>query len=401
MFERDESVFDDRSVLSEDYEPSQIRQRKTELADYKEYLQPIIDNEPPRNIFAYGDTGVGKTVVTKYMLNKLQEDAEKYDDVDLKTVWVNVKNMTSYRAAVSLVNEFRDERNQISRSGRSADDVHSMLWDEINDSSATHIVFVLDEIDGLGTDDGLLYELPRASANGHIDDDKICLIGISNDFTYKQDLSGQVKDTLCEREVHFKPYDADQLREIITPRAEKAFVDGALNDEVIPLTAAQAGNSSGSARHALDILYKAGSLARRNDNTSVTGHYVREATKELEYDLVRSEIEAQPLQSHIALYALAELQQNGETPARKKDIYKYYRSVANDIDADVKTQRTVYNRLTDLAMKGFIDASTTNKGASGGRYNKYQIDVDVEMIMDIFESDTRMSEAMNAKITNY
>lgn len=400
-FERDESIFANREVLEEDYEPEEIRQRETEIADYKEHLEPVINNESPKNIFAYGDTGVGKTVVTKHILGELKKDAVEYDDLDIKTVWTNAKNKTSYGVAVDFVNEFRSDRDQISRSGYSSDDVHNMLWDGINSSDASHIIFVIDEIDGLGADDALLYEIPRASSNGHIEEQNVCLIGISNDFTYKQNLSGQVKDTLCEREVHFKPYDASQLRKIIRPRAEKAFYSGTLEDGVIPLTAAQAGNSSGSARHALNILDKAGSLARRRELETIGEEHIREATKELEYDIVRSEIEALPLQSHMALYALAQLQMNGETPSRKKDIYQNYQKVAQDIDADVKTQRTVYNRLTDLAMKGFIDTNTTNQGLSGGRYNKYEIDVDVEMVMDVFESDPRMSEAVNAKITNF
>ncbi|WP_336346240.1 hypothetical protein [Halalkalicoccus ordinarius] len=45
-----------------------------------------------------------------------------------------------------------------------------MLWTELNQLNTTHVLFVLDESDSIGTDDGILYELPRYNANSNVDD---------------------------------------------------------------------------------------------------------------------------------------------------------------------------------------------------------------------------------------
>jgi len=115
-------------------------------------------------------------------------------------------------------------------------------------------LFILDEIDHLSDPDTLLYELPRARANGHLDAARVGVIGISNNYTFRSSLSPKVKDTLMEKELAFSPYDADELQSILTARAEKALVDGASEDSAIRLAAAKAAKDTGSARQAIDLL---------------------------------------------------------------------------------------------------------------------------------------------------
>lgn len=39
-----------------------------------------------------------------------------------------------------------------------------MLWDHLNDLDATHTLFGLNEVDSLGTDDDIPYQIPRQTA---------------------------------------------------------------------------------------------------------------------------------------------------------------------------------------------------------------------------------------------
>ncbi|WP_425433175.1 hypothetical protein [Halarchaeum grantii] len=56
--------------------------------------------------------------------------------------------------------------------------------------------------------------------------------------TFCENLSARVTDSLCDEEIHFPPYDAKQLRKILSQRADDAFHDDVLQDVVIPLCAA-------------------------------------------------------------------------------------------------------------------------------------------------------------------
>ena len=214
MFERDTDIYLDRDALREDYQPERLVGRDTELERYKTALQPVINGEQPNNIFLYGKTGVGKTAGTRFLLDHLVNDAEKYDDLVLTVKMLNCDGLsTSYQIATHLVNKFRDEADQISTTGYPRSTVYEMLWDELDRYGGT-IIIVLDEVDHID-DDSILYQLPRARANGKLEEAKIGIIGISNDFSFRDDLSPKVKSSLCEEELQFPAYDAQELFQIL------------------------------------------------------------------------------------------------------------------------------------------------------------------------------------------
>ena len=86
----------------------------------------------------------------------------------------------------------------------------------------------------------MLYEIPRARSNNELSSAKPGVIGISNDFGFRDDLSPKVKDTLCEEAVHFCPYNAPELEEILRRRADGALYDDATGPGIISLCAATA-----------------------------------------------------------------------------------------------------------------------------------------------------------------
>ncbi len=147
MFERDTDIYKDRDALREDYQPEELVGRDDELRAYQTALQPVVNGEQPNNIFLYGKTGVGKTAATKYLLSHLEKDVKQYEDIDFDLVFFNCDGLTSsYQIATRLVNELRDDTNQISTTGYPRSSVYEMLWEELDDVGGT-ILIVLDEID--------------------------------------------------------------------------------------------------------------------------------------------------------------------------------------------------------------------------------------------------------------
>ena len=141
-FVRDDSIYRNRDALLDDYTPETLVGRDDELQQYHSALQPAIYGEQPNNIFLYGKTGVGKTAATKYLLRHLREDARQYDDIELTVVFLNCDGLTSsYQIATHLVNELRDESNQISTTGYPRATVYEMLWDALDDVGAGAIAF--------------------------------------------------------------------------------------------------------------------------------------------------------------------------------------------------------------------------------------------------------------------
>jgi len=106
------------------------------------------------------------------------------------------------------------------------------LWNAMNDVGGT-IIIVLDEIDNLGTDDKILYSLPRARDKNYVNDDVYhvnddvypSVIGISNDLQWRDNLDPAAKDSLYDDSIFSAPYNANDLRDILSRRASKAFHD--------------------------------------------------------------------------------------------------------------------------------------------------------------------------------
>ncbi|WP_266080807.1 Cdc6/Cdc18 family protein [Haladaptatus caseinilyticus] len=397
-FTRDDPIFVNEAVLRDNYRPEELVERDEELSEYQEALRPVINAAPPKNIFLYGQTGVGKTLATRLVLNRLLSDQENYDDLNITVVNLNCKSASSsYQVSVDLVNQFRDTSEKIPSTGYAASQVYQMLWNHINDLDATHLLVVLDEIDSIGSDDDILYELPRANDNESVDDTLVGVIGISNDFTFRDNLSARVKDSLCDEEIHFPPYDANQLRNILKQRAEKAFRDDVLDGDTIPLCSAFSAQESGSARQALKLLYKAGDLARTRDDSEVGESYVREARDLIEKGKVQDELESLPTQSQLTLFSLLQLEEEGKTPCKRSDIYERYQLVANLIDTDIVSDRTIHDRISQLRLKGFIKHDERNDGIHGGSYYLYSLDIRQEIVENALQqSNARVSDLFEA-----
>lgn len=380
-FAQGSNIFDNEDALRDSYTPDELIERDEEIRTYETALQPTVNGARPRNIFVYGETGVGKTLATRFILNDLEADQEYFDGVSIRVEWLNCKDLTSYQTVTQLVNKFREPLNEISPSGYGRGTVNRMLWDELNTIDDTHVLFVLDEVDSIGSDDDLLYQLPRCNDN-QVTATKVGLIGISNDFTFRESLSARVQSSLCEHEIHFKPYDANQLRRILEQRSGEAFLGDVLSGDVIPLCSALAAQDTGSARHALDIMYKAGSLAREREDTAITSDHVHEAAELVERGVIEDELQALPTQSHLVLLAILKLHENGEDAVRRKEIYDVYEDAAKRINTDIKSPRTIHNRLSQLSLKGFLAVTECNEGVKGGKHYDYSLDVRAKIVED-------------------
>lgn len=383
-------IFRDETVLYDDWRPNELPEREDELNRLHDALSPAARGAAPHNTFIYGKTGQGKTAGVKHKLDDLEEFGDQHDTLELTTVHYScAKDNTSYQVASNLVKEFSGSKPR----GYDKTTVFDMLYDELQSRGGTVIV-VLDEIDNIGTDDDILYELPRARSNDHIEDMWVSVIGISNDFEFRDNLSPKVKDTLCDEEIHFAPYDADQLQSILARRAEKAFQDDVLQEEVIPLCAAFAAQDKGSARQAIRYLYKAGELAANQNQETVTRELVREAEDIIERKNIEKGIRDLTTQDHLTLAGVVSLEVAGETPSRTREVYAEYQNITTDLSADPIAMRRVRDHLQELDLIGIVEGRTKTSGIQGGTHYVWQLDADIEMTVDVLREVDRLGDAM-------
>lgn len=389
-FKPERSIFKNHDVLDEEWTPEEIQGRDNEIEKYTQCLQPVINGWQPKNIFLYGKTGVGKTVVTESLLSDLERDAEEWD-VNITVVKITCSNQTtSYQVAIRLLNELYLQRGRstIAETGYAQQDIFNKLWGVLDDIGGT-ILLVLDEIDNVEDPDDILYQIPRARKNGNIDNSRLGIIAIANDYSFTEDLSPKAKSTLRETELHFSAYDSNELEDILDHRAKKAFHDGAIEDDVIPLCAALAANQAGDARMAMDLLLEAGEDAVGDGTDAVTAEYIYDAQERMESNWILEALNGISTQEHLALGSVVSKACEGESPVRTSELYHRYELLCEDMGRNVLSQKATRGHLNELAFQNVLNKYEQNKGQEGGRYFEFELDTDLEaMLMAAYEVDS-------------
>lgn len=383
-----DTLFESKTVLSEEYQPDEIVEREDEINAFRSALKDVLFGRNPSNVFIYGKTGVGKTAVTEYMMDALKTEVNRRDDADeLHVHFRNCNDDTVYRTVRALINSIRGaDRDPFPETGHSTAHALETLYEEMDSTGGTFL-FVLDEIDHLSDVNTLLYELPRARANDHLNESRVGVIGISNNYTFRSSLSPKVKDTLMEKEIAFSPYDAGELRSILTTRAKKALIEGAWNDSAIKLAAANAAKDTGSARQAIDLLREGGDIAEETGATEITDEHIEAAVDRVQRGRVKNKLRDQTMHGQLILEALATLEVEGATPAKSKEIQQAYVHVAEDRRQDpLTTLKSIQNHLADLTMLGFLERTEHNEGRAGGAHYQYELALDPTVVLETRDS---------------
>lgn len=396
-------IFHDKDLLERDHIPDTFEGRETELRKYKDALYPVYKGEKPKNIFLYGDSGTGKTSVTRYLKEHLIIDAKQDEGIDITSVYVNCHGLaTSYQLARELVNSLREQRRNdtqanLSKKGYSKGDMFEFLFDELERTNGS-TVLILDELDNINDHD-LLYQLPRAHSNQRLSDDTRapCIIGISNDADYLSNLDPNIADTLNDQTIHFTPYNANTLQNILQHRADDAFYNGVLTDAVIPRAAALAAQENGSARRALRLLRIAGEIARNERERTVTEHHVEQAESELNRELVKESINAGTIQTQLALLSVASAASTNRTPARTSNLHGIYENICDIIGINALQHDRYRQRLETLAERSIIKSETKN---DDGQYSEYSLAKPLVVILDALAETRRLAEPIEHILNN-
>lgn len=368
--------------LTDSYTPDKILERDDVIEKYRTYLQPVLDKGKVHNIFIRGPTGVGKTAITKRVLEFLKQDATEVG-IPFEYTYLNVQSQGTYDAVLSLANEIADEEFA---KGTTLGQLRSAIYDTIDQMGGTYIL-VIDECDKLDKkgEDTFLYEFPRAQSNERITNTQVGVIGISNDLTYGSNLDPRIKSSLTEREIEFSPYNSQELESIVQYHADLALKDGCIDVNAVRFIAAKVANDTGDARTAIDLLELTVEHIQGTGDEIITDDHAKEAWKELdELKTVRRIRNILTTQQAVVLAVLARLESRGETPLTVKEFYQSYENILSQphIDREPRHENSVRDHLNTLSMYGFAKQTEENAGKGGGRRFHYSLDIDFEYTVE-------------------
>ncbi len=360
-------LFTNKKVLQAVYTPDSIPHRDEEVNKMAGILAPSLRMEKPSNIFIYGKTGTGKTLVAKHVTQNLMRIAEK-NKLPLKIFYLNCKLKrvadTEYRLVAELTRSCFGE--DVPATGLPTDEVYKQFLKAL-DKEKLLLIIILDEIDQLMEKGGndILYNLTRL--NTEMKNSEISIIGISNNITFTDNLDPRVKSSLSEEEILFSPYNALQLQSIIEERATGAFREEAIESGVLPKCAAYAAREHGDARRALELLRVAGEITERKNESRISIANLDKAEEKIERDRIENLVVKLPKQSQLALFSIFTLKEDGD---REKsiftgEVYDLYKELCLKSKMRPLTQRRISDIIAELDMLGIINAKVISHGRYG------------------------------------
>ena len=143
-----QSIFKNKKALQANYTPTTLPYRTDQINQVASILAPSLRMEKPSNIFVYGKTGTGKTLVAQHIAENLQKIAEE-KTISLKVFYLNCKLKriadTEYRMVAQLCREFGEE---VPATGLPTDEIYKIFMRSLEKKKMV-LIIILDEIDQL------------------------------------------------------------------------------------------------------------------------------------------------------------------------------------------------------------------------------------------------------------
>ena len=392
-----------REVLRDSYVPARLPHREHEIVEVAKVLAPALKGDRPSNLLIYGKIGTGKTAVVAQVRSEIQRRTELKARIAFVTLNCGSVD-TPYSLLQTIGNSVADPSMEPIPTGWSLDKVEMRMRELLEARGAT-VILILDEIDRLVAKSGsdVLYTL--ANLNTHLKDARLVLVGISNDLKFTNQLDARVRSRLDEEKILFRPYNAQQLQDILKDRALEVFKEGVLDAGVLERCAAYAALENGDARRALSLLRLAAEMAERDRAKRITGDHVVKAKSRLEQDIILECCKTLPSHCKVLLYAILQAYERRRGGVLTGEVYEGYARLTQRLNLQPLHARSISNYLSELENLGLIRATIVSRGR-GGRTREIVVDVPISETMPALEDDPFLAplgkpRSRNLLLTNF
>jgi cell division control protein 6 len=325
------------------------------------------------NVAIVGTPGTGKTALARFFGEQLCSFAKKKG---IKLIFEYIDCFAA-RTKSSILSNLLAKFNITSR-GFSDDELLSILIKRL-DKDEAHLLLVIDEAYVLGGE--AILSLMRSGEVYGYGIPRISTIIISRLTEWRTILNTTLTGRIIDQ-INLPGYSKEDLLEIIKYRSALAFNAGAISDDILEMVADIASKTE-NARHAIELLFRAGKMADHLSEDNITPEMIRKAKDEV-FPEFRPEI-FYDLKKHELLSALAiskRLKHKGIVSTTVDEAYDYYRVACEEYDTGPKSKsafRSYIKFLTDLGLIASV-VINLSKGKRGRRAQLRLYDLPAEVL---------------------
>ncbi|MCS7097018.1 MAG: ORC1-type DNA replication protein [Candidatus Methanomethylicia archaeon] len=354
LFKRTKRIIKDESKLSPDYVPQNLVHRENEIRQLSNYFRHVIDvpGKVSQKVLIIGPVGTGKTATSK-LFGLTLSDIVKRTGIKLRYVHVNChKNRTLFfiltRIAKSLIEGFPDR-------GLSTQELLNIIYDKLEEEDE-YLLLTLDEIDYLikvGCESSF-YDLLRISDEYVNRPQRMNFILIARDQSFLPLLDHSTQSVLMKNIIRFKPYIAEQLRDILIERVKESFHENTISHEVI-WNIAEIAAKRGDARYALEILWRAAKIAEMEGKNTVSFENVRMAASMTYLGICNEEIDSLSDHEKLLLLSIVKcLKKCEQEYVNIGEVEKTYKLLCEEYNVEPRGHTKVWEYIQNLKNIGLI-----------------------------------------------
>jgi len=351
QLDRDEQFRVLKEIFDVDVRDKEIRELSTHFA-------PIFRKDHPFHLSLLGKTGTGKTVTMLYFLSMLHSLCKR-KRINMKHIHLDLSTPKPCFRVLNDLACFLDAAKRYKK-GISLDELMGKIEEKFRYYNGYCILFI-DEIDHVRTDldsflKFLVRRLPQKVSL------KLVLVFSSNKFNWQENIDPRIKSFLKMNELLFEPYNALDLKKILSIRIKKALNHKMILKGVLEKISAVSSRTHGDARKAVELLTKSAYIAEK-EGTPITMDLVDKAFEEIEKDKYVAMVKSSPKQLQAALYSI--ISSASTKPLHTGVAYGAYRSFCHKLRLRALTQRAFSDMVSELDMYGFIQARVFSHGRYG------------------------------------
>ena len=383
-----QSIIIDAKYLDTKFVPDELPHRKEQINDLVGLIAPVLKGQTIQPITIYGPPGAGKTAAITCIGKEFKR---KVAALGKQIPWANI-NCYGNTSEYSIIRRFCCELEQSNKNivippetGYSITQVYATLERNLENFKSPAIL-VLDEIDQIFSKkrDGnsTLYRLSSMP---------IHIISITNEPSFREFLDPRTRsrNNFANSRI-FPSYNAKELADILSKRAEHAFRPDSVDSGAMQYCAALAAQKGGDARIAIDLLRFAAQEADREDSSTILEKHVKCAMESLEVSMVAQAIDQLDITQSVLLLAIMDTQPyQNYGAARTGDVYETYANICWRNKERPLTQRMIVTHLNTLEKYHLISMRAKSFGRGGGRTSLIKLTIPNKTVIESLENKIR------------